>query len=453
LYFIEVALLLRIVCVAAAISVIPAAAQTVQPDAQSPAPVITLQDAIARAQVNDPAYATSVADRGVAHLDRGIARSTLLPIVTYHNQYLYTQPNGLKLPTTGGASAEDAPVFIANNAVHEYISQGMVTETLSPSAFADVKRAGAAAAKADADLEVARRNLVVTVATAYFTLVAEEASVRVAQRAADEAQSFVDLTQKLENGREVAHADVVKADLGLQQRQRDLADTQLAAQKARLDLGTLILPDPRAPFTLADSDLVPPALPSREQAEAAASKTNPELKSALAALRVTQEAVSSARAAYLPTLSLNYTYGIDAPNFAVNGPDHAQNLGFSAFANLDFPVWDWFATHDRIKESELKRKVAQTQLTFTQKKLLADLDEFYGEAKVANDALVSLDLSAKTAQESLRLTKLRYGAGEATALEVVDAENAATQAEIASADGAIRYRVALANLQTLTGAL
>lgn len=446
-------MLLRIVCVAAAISVIPAPAQTAQPVAPSPAPVITLQDAIARAEVNDPAYATSVADRGVAHFDRGIARSTLLPIVTYHNQYLYTQPNRLKLQTGVGAPAEDAPVFIANNTVHEYISQGMVTETLSPSAFADVKRAGAAAAKAEADLEVARRSLVVTVATAYFMLVAEEASVRVAQHAADEAQSFADLTQKLENGREVAHADVVKADLGLQQRRRDLADTQLAAQKARLDLGTLILPDPRAPYTLADSDLVPPALPSREEANSAASRTNPELKSALAALRVTQESVSSARAAYLPTLSMNYTYGIDAPQFDANGPDNARNLGFSAFVNLDFPVWDWMATHDRVKQSELKRKVAQTQLTFLQKKLIAELDEFYSEVKVANDALVSLDQSAKTAEESLRLTKLRYSAGEATALEVVDAENSATQAEIASADGAVRYRVALANLQTLTGAL
>lgn len=415
--------------------------------------VITLPDAIARAEVNDPGYAASVSDRGVAHLDRGISRSALLPVVTYHNQYLYTQPNRLKIQPYEGARAEDAPVFIANNAVHEYISQGMATETLSPSAFADAKRAGAAAAKADADLEVARRNLVVTVATAYFTLVAEEASVRIAQLAADEAQSFVDLTQKLENGREVAHADVVKADLGLQQRQRELADTQLAAEKARLDLGTLILPDPRAPYTLADSDLVPPALPSREESDTAASKNNPELKSALAALRVSQEAVSSARAAYLPTLSLNYAYGIDASQFDANGPDNAHNLGFSAFANLDFPVWDWFATHDRVKQSELKQKAAQTHLTFTQKKLIANLDEYYNEAKVASDELASLNLSAKTAEDSLRLTKLRYSAGEATALEVVDAENAVTQAETASADGAVRYRVALANLQTLTGAL
>jgi outer membrane protein TolC len=451
----------KLFCVAAAVSVILSAmpgvlAQTIAspaPAAGESAPlVITLQKAIARAEVNDPGYAASVADRGTAHLDRGIARSSVLPVVTYHTQYLYTQPNGLKNQAGQGFSAQAAPRFIANNAIREYASQALVTETLSAAGFTGLKHADAAAAKASADQEVARRNLIVTVTTAYYTLVAEEARTRVAQRAENEAQSFVDLTKKLENGREVAHADVVKADLGLQQRQRDLADAQLAAAKARLELGMLILPDPRAPYQLADND-VPPPLPSREESEAAASKNNPELKSALEALRMSRDDVASARAAYLPELSLNYTYGIDAPQFAVNGPIGVHNLGYSAFATLDIPVWDWLATHDRVKQSELKRKVAQTQLTFAQKKLIADLDEYYNEAKVASDDLTSLNLSAKTAGDSLRLTKLRYGAGEATALEVVDGENALTQAETASADGAVRYRVALANLQTLTGAL
>jgi outer membrane protein TolC len=416
-------------------------------------PVLTLQDAIARAETNDPAYATSVADRGVAHLDHSIGRAALLPVITYHNQYLYTQPNGLKNQAGQGASAQDAPRFIANNAIREYASQALITETLSAANFAGLKHAGAEAAKAEADAEVARRNLVVAVASAYYTLVAEESSVRVAQHAESEAESFVDLTKKLEAGREVAHADVVKASLDLQQQQRDLLDAQLAAEKARLDLGVLILPDPRSPYHVADSSLATPTLPSREESEAAASKNNPEIKSALETLHMSQDEVAAARAAYLPALSLNYTYGIDAPQFAVNGPVGVQNLGYSAFATLDIPVWDWFATHDRVKQSELRRQVAQIQLSSTQKKLLADMDEYYSEAKVASDELASLDLSVKTAEGSLRLTKLRYGAGEATALEVVDAEKAATQAETASADGAVRYRVALANLQTLTGTL
>ena len=79
------------------------------------------------------------------------------------------------------------------------------------------------------------------------------------QRAADEAQGFSNLTLKLENGREIAHADVVKAALQLQQRQRDLADAKLAAEKSRLDLGVLLFPDPRT-ATLADESRSPAAV-------------------------------------------------------------------------------------------------------------------------------------------------------------------------------------------------
>jgi outer membrane protein TolC len=61
----------------------------------------------------------------------------------------------------------------------------------------------------------------------------------------------------------------------------------------------------------------------------------------------------------------------------------------------------------------------------------------------------SLDLAA----DNLRLTVLRYQAGESTALEVVDAQSILTQARNAYSDGLARYRVALATLQTLTGNL
>ena len=51
-----------------------------------------------------------------------------------------------------------------------------------------------------------------------------------------------------------------------------------------------------------------------------------------------------ARAAYLPDLALNYSYGIDAAQFATKGPGGVNNLGYSATATLDIPIWDWLAT-------------------------------------------------------------------------------------------------------------
>jgi outer membrane protein TolC len=81
------------------------------------------------------------------------------------------------------------------------------------------------------------------------------------------------------------------------------------------------------------------------------------------------------------------------------------------------------------------------------------LDAYYKEAEVAGRQRVSLEQSEQTASESLQLTNLRYQAGEATVLEVVDAQNALSLAEQAYASGVVRYRGALANLQTLTGTL
>ncbi|HVJ07926.1 MAG TPA: TolC family protein [Acidisarcina sp.] len=422
----------------------------------SPA-VLTLGEVIRRAQANDPAFATSVADHGVAALDRSIARAALLPSVVYHNQYIYTQPSSLSAntPSTAQSSTQantpTTPRFIANNAAHEYVSQAQVNETFGLQGIAGFRKAGALSAQAAAQLEVARRGLIANVVNAYYTLLAADQKQKIATLAAAEAQHFLTLSQQLEAGREVAHADVVKASLQTQQRERDLADATLAAQKARLDLGVLLFPDPRTPYKLADDTDQPPPAPLREEVEAAASRNNPELKSAIAAAHAADQEVMLARAAYLPELSLNYSYGIDAPQFAVNGPDGVRNLGYSATATLDIPVWDWLATHDRVKQGELRRNAARTALNFTQRRLLAQLEEFYAEMRTSGDALVSLQKSVDTARESLRLTNLRYSAGEATALEVVDAQNAVILAETSRADGVVRYHLALASLQTLTG--
>jgi len=415
---------------------------------------ITLEDAVARAKANEPAFAAAVAANKVAALDHSLARAALLPNVVYHNQYLYTQPahGATQSANASTAATTSLPRFIANNSVHEYTSQGVVTETIGVQQVTAVAQASAAVAVASAELEIAHRGLVVTVTSLYYGVLSADHKLAVAQRALDEANSFNQLTQHREDAREAAHADVVKAQLVLQQRERELADAKLQSEKAKLDLAVLLFPDPHTAYALVDFS-TPAPLSTREEIEAAASKNNAELKSALASMRAANLNVTAARAAYLPDLGLAFNYGIDAPEFAVHGPDGTRNLGYSATATLDIPVWDWFSTHDRIKQKTALRDSARVTLTATQRRLVAELDEYYGEATVARDQLQSLDQSAATARESLRLVRLRYSAGEGTVLEVVDAQNSVVAAETAREDGIVRYQTAMANLQILTGTM
>jgi outer membrane protein TolC len=427
----------------------PLSAVHAQPAGAAPAS-ITLQTAIARARANEPNFAAALAAQRVTALDRSIARAALLPSAAYHNQVLYTEPNG----ATNGAGpvgSQASPKFIANNAVREYASQGVMTETLGLAQFTAVSRAAAANAVATAELEIARRGLVSAVTTLFYQSLAADHRLTVARRAATEASGFTQLTQQRETAREGAHSDLVKAQLQQQQRERDLADATLAVQKSRLDLAVLLFPDPRTDYSLVPEPDA--ALPARADVDEAAMRLNPELHAALASLRASTLDVTAARAAYLPSLGLNFTYGIDAVQFATNGRDGVKNLGYSAGATLDIPVWDWLATQHKVRQSEILRDSAHVALTATQRRLIAQLDESYAEASVSHDELQSLEQSVGTATESLRLTRLRYTAGESTVLEVVDAQNSLTIAENAYQDGVIRYQVALANLRLLTGAI
>lgn len=422
---------------------------------QTQAPLtLTLQDALARARKYSVEFNAALTDQGIAHQDKVQARAALLPSVTYNNQYLYTEGNG---------ENRNIPIFIANNNVHEYISQGNVHEAVGLADLAAYRRTRALEAVARAKAEIAARGLVVTVVQAYYGLIASQRKYASTQQAATEAQRFLDISQKLEKGGEVAHSDVIKAQIQNQDRERDLREAQLNMEKSRLDLAVLIFPDFNENFSVVDDlDLAPP-LQSFDDFERAAELKNPELRGARASLQATQSDLTGARLGYFPSLGLDYWYGIDSTHFATHqtiqdpGPPpftfRANALGYSASATLNIPVWNWGITHSKVVQADLKHKQAQRELSFAQRKLLAGIHSTYNEAQAALSELELLKSSAELAAESLRLTTLRYQGGESTVLEVVDAQNTLTQARNAYSDGVVRYRTALAGLQTLTGNL
>jgi outer membrane protein TolC len=166
---------------------------------------------------------------------------------------------------------------------------------------------------------------------------------------------------------------------------------------------------------------------------------------------VSAAGITSAKAAYYPSFAVDYFYGIDANVFGIRGPDDRKNLGSAVQGTVTVPVWNWGITKSKIRQAQLQQQQAQSDLSFAQRGLQANLSSFYLEAQASRSQLESLRSSLDLSVESLRLTVLRYEAGEATALEVVDAQSTLTLARNAYDDGLARYRVALASLQTLTG--
>jgi len=423
------------------------------PQATPAAPLrLTLQAALDLARKNNTQYQAAVTNSGLAREDRTQARDALLPSVAYNNSAIYTQSAGPGLTSQTGVPV----IFIANNTVHEYISQANIHESIDVAGYAAWRRASAAAAVARAQAEIASRGLVVTVVQGYYNLAAAQHKLETAKKGADEGDRFLKLTQNLEHGGEVAHSDIVKAELQAQDRRRQLQEAQLALLNARLDFSVLIFSDFNDNFEVADDLHAAIPLPTLAEVQQQAAQQNPDIRAALAAVQAADHDVLGARAGYLPSLTVDYFYGIDAAHFAVNtaiGNQKFSNLGSSIVGSLNIPIWNWGATQSRVKQADLRRAQAKRELSLAQRTLLAEIQSLYAEAGTALDELGGLNRSAELAEESLRLTTLRYTNGESTVLEVVDAQTTYAQANAAYQDGAVRYRVALANLQTLTGVL
>ncbi len=404
---------------------------------------LTLPEVIERArQYSQQVYTADIAAK-MAHEDTVQAKAGLLPTASGLSQFIYTQPNSSPVGET----------FVSNDGPRVYNDQLMVHgEVWNPQRRADYRRTIAAEAVAKARADLALRGLNVTVVQYYYGLVVAQRRITNAQQSLKETQQLVDITQKQEAGGEAAHADVIKAQIQLEQRRRDLQDAALGTDKARIALAVLIFPTFGESYGVVDDLATAPPLPAYAEVQALAARNNPDIRAAQATVAQQTEGVASARAGYLPTLSFDYFFGLNANYFAIHNPEGFNQLGSMAQAQLEVPLWTWGAQRSRVKQAQLQLQQAKNDLSLTQRTLLSEEASYYLETQSAGEQMASLKKSMDLSTDSLRLTLERYEAGEATILEVVDAQSTLAEARNAYDDGLSRYRLALANLQSLTGA-
>ncbi len=429
----------------------PPAFQLVQPQGQAaPPPLITLQDALDRATRLDVQYQLAISNAVIAREDRVQARAALLPGISQTTQLLQTQGNGT---TPNGR-------FVTNDGVHVYRSWGVARQEISAETFlkSTYRRAQAGEALANARLEIAQRGLVLTVTRNYYTLLTSQRKYGTAQQSVQQAQRFLEITQQQENAGQAAHSDVVKAQIQYEQQRQAFQEATLGVDNARLNLAVLLFPDFNENFNVVDDLDSAQALPPFPEIQSMAAEANPELRAAQAALRQASFDVRVAKNAFLPSIAIDAVYGIEANAFALRSRAAAfpeagvlPNLGFFITANFTLPVFDWGIRQSKVRQAETRERQSQVELTQTQRVLLANLYLYYNEALTARAAVDVSRRAAELSTESLRLVNLRYQAGESTAFEVVDAQKTLVDTRNAYDDAQTRYRVALSQLQTLTG--
>jgi outer membrane protein TolC len=417
---------------------------------RSAPPTLTLLDALEKAQRIDPKFQSAVSSARLAHQDRLQSGAAPLPMLSGSSQYLNTQGNEL-IPTGR---------FVTNDGVHVYREWGILRQDLSPAVLArtDYKRAAMTEVISQTKAEKARLALAVTVTKAYYGLAVAQRKYETAQQGLDQANRLVALGQSLERSGQKPQNDVTRFQLQQTKEEKSFREAKNAMESARLDLAVLLFRDFDENFGIVDDMRVASPVPSFPEVLALAEVRDPDLRVAINSLRVASLNVSMARQAFLPSMKVEVDYGIEASCVglrcieAINRPlGPASTVGYFLTAVLNVPVWDWGVRKSKLRQAEIKQAQTDLELSAARRQLVKNLHSAYNETQTALEHLDTLRRAADLAAENLRQNISRYQTGEATALEVVDALNSLTQARDALDDGELRYRVAVANIQTFTG--
>jgi outer membrane protein TolC len=374
------------------------------------------------------------------------AQAAFLPRVTAPLDYIYTSP-AFGLPS-GQPRVQS---FIANNAISEY--QALVSVNgdidIAGRLRATLQRNRALLAAAHAGTEVARRALNQATVEAYFGLALATARRRTAEQNLAAAEEFERNTALLLSGGEVAPVDLTRAQLQTTQRRGELeqalADEAVAADALRVLVGY----DFARPIQTTDLAIGVPTDGEIERMTTDTISQRPEFAQFEAERRAAELDVKIARADRLPTLSYTINGGFDTDS--LKPMRLKEHIGASGAVHVNIPLFDFGANKSRERQARLRAQVAESQRA---QALKGFYQQFYAARITALSATRRIRLAGigiTQAESNLLSSIARYRAGEATIIEVTDAQTTLAAQRFALFQAIFDYQTARARLLQAAG--
>ena len=366
---------------------------------------------------------------------------------------------GAFLPTISvGGSSNNASNARYNNSTGE-ISAALSNTSYSGSLalsldlFDGLRRFGnrsAAAATLDAaDAGLVNQRYQVTAATAqiFFTALADEDLVRVAEAQLQRAKQNLQISLNRFAVGAILRSDTLTATVDLGTAQLTLLQAQGNLATATANLGRQVGVD--APVrAVRDSALAP--LPDTTALRAQLLDTSPQIRQAEAQARAARAQVRVARAEYWPTLSASYSNGysgIEAPWTSTQNYLNNWALRFS----VSWMLFNGFAREGNQVSASVQRDVAEAHAADLRRQLSALFTQQVSALFTASAQIGFADANVVAAAEALRVQQDRYRLGAGTLLDLLTSETNLTEAQVTQVQARFDYLTARAQLEALVG--
>lgn len=370
------------------------------------------------------------------------ARAAFLPRLAAAPSVIYTTPS-----TSGNNMAS----FIAANAIAEYQALVNVTGEVDVSGRlrATLQRNKALLEAAHAGTEVARRTLIQAIDDAYFGLASAQARRRAAEQNLATAEEFERVTALLLQGGEVAPVDLTRARLQTNTRRDELEQARTNESVTADSLRVLIGYDFSRQIATIDLLTTMPQPGEIENFTADAIRNRPEFAEFDAERRAAEQNIRLARNERRPQITYNIGGGFDSDS--LRPPRIGEHAGVSATVGVSIPIFDNGISRSRARQARLRAQVAESARVAA---LRGFAQAFYSARAQALSAEARIRLAGngiRDAESNLAASLARYRAGEASIIEVTDAQNTLVTQRTAFYQAIFDYQIARARLLRATG--
>ena len=297
---------------------------------------------------------------------------------------------------------------------------------------------------AEADLNRISQIVRLNIATAYYTLQNNDATVTIRQKSVENNQRSLQDTVALEKAGVGTKFDVLQSQVQLSNAQQSLLDAQANQLVSRRDLARQLVYPPTLDLTAADK--IEPAQDwkmSLEETILLAYKNRSELDIQKLQREVARDRARASLAKVGPQVGLFANLDI-ADNFNQAG---GAALGYRAGVNFSMSLFDGGVSVAQVEQFKADQASAEVRFDQSGDQARFDVEQAYINIQSRRTQITTTVQAVEQSNEALRLARLRLSAGVGTQLEVIRAEEDQTRAEVNRLQAIIGFNQSLANLQ------
>lgn len=257
-----------------------------------------------------------------------------------------------------------------------------------------------------------------------------------------QAQSVTDYASHLNNVQQqfdagiVAKLDVLSSNVSLANAKQKSIAADNTRDVAEANLNNIMRVPMNTTLNPLDKNFPEPEFDlTMEQAILMAQKYRWELVEADYGVKAAEASLRSAKAGYLPTVSVT---AVDKDDWAVQG-------------GLSWSLWDGGATQASVKKADAAVKTAQETLLQAREKIELEVRQDYLNVLSYKEQIRAAEASVAQAEEAYKIATVRYSSGVGINLDVLDAELALNTARTNYITALYNYNIGLATLEHAMG--